>query len=87
MVLGTNMEIVPLKDYVLLEEIHKENTSGIILPDNPDIERSNKCRIISGGNFQKGDIVLIKPHLFDEIVEDGKKFLIGKEENIIATLK
>jgi hypothetical protein len=29
---------------------------------------------------------LIKPHLFDEVVFEDKKYLIGKEDAIIAIL-
>jgi co-chaperonin GroES (HSP10) len=83
------MEIIPLQDYVLLEEIHSEILSSIILPDNPDIERSNRCKIISKGEkvlLAVGETVLIKPHMFDEIEIDKKKYLIGREESIIARI-
>lgn len=81
------MEIIPLNDHVLLEEIHKQFESNLIISDDIDKERSNKCKVIKGGKLVvDGETVLIKTHLFDEIELENKKYLIGKEENIIARI-
>lgn len=83
------MEIIPLNDYVLLEEIKPEVSSLIITPEEADLPRSNVCKIIYAGEktgFVMGETVMILPHAFHEIENDGKKYLIGKSENIIARI-
>ena len=76
--------IYPIKDYILLEEMKEENKSGIVIPDEVDRKLPNKAKIVSMGEERSipcktGEIVLFKRYLFEEIEEDGKKFLIGKE--------
>lgn len=92
------MEIIPLRDYVLLEELESTKTeTGIILPENADIEPTNQGKIVKvslpstfvewGYKFQEGDIVLFKRHMFDEVVVDKQKLLFGKQEHIVAVIK
>ena len=96
------MIIKPLREYVLLEEIEQEETkSGILLTEDADIEKPNLAKVLSIGGgqiesittsnlfftFKEGDTVLFKRHLFDEVVLDDKKYLIGKDEGIVAVIE
>lgn len=81
--------IKPLDNYVVLEEqILTKTETGIILGDNPNLDRPNIGTILACGPDVKKvkvqDVVLIKYHLFEEILLEKKKYLIGKDEGIIA---
>ncbi len=80
--------ITPLQDYVLLEECKEVVDSGFIIPDSADVEAPVKAKIVAQGDdcklLKSGDIVLFKRYGFDEITIDKIKYLIGKEENIVA---
>jgi co-chaperonin GroES (HSP10) len=92
------MTIVPLKNYVLLEEIQHENITdtGILLGDTVDREPTYKAKVLECGSdvsigylnplFKNGDTVLIQKHLFNEITLDKKQYLIGKADGIMAVL-
>ena len=91
------MNIIPLQNYVLLEEVKDDPQSktGIFIPDDANTESTRKAKIVKLGEkvtlpIKKGDIVLFKPYGFDEItfgIIDKQKFLLGREENIHAILK
>lgn len=96
------MELIPLHDYVVLQEIEEklESAAGIIIPEQSAdaMEITIKAKIIKlplktitwTGSFDllnEGDTVLFKRHLFEEVHLDAQKFMIGKEENIIAVVK
>lgn len=81
------MEIIPLKNYVLLKEVTED--SSVVIPDSMDSEGSDVCVVVEKGsevNLEKGEKVLILPHMFKEVKSGEEKFLIGKEENIIARI-
>lgn len=88
------MKIQPLRDYVLLEAIeHKaESKSGIVLPDQVDLEPTSLGIVFAapaysplmGDGLQAGDTVLYKPYAFDSIGIQGKKYLYGRQEGIVA---
>lgn len=85
------MKIIPQLDYVLLSEVLEENKSGLIIPDSVDIERTLPGQVEAVGGdvklkIKKGDLVLFKRHLFDEIVYNNTKYLFGKQDNIMAIL-
>ena len=86
------MNITPLQDYILLEEVQESETkSGIILTDDSDIEKPNIATVVKKGSdvalkIKEADSVLFKRHLFDEIVLDGIKYLLGREEGICAII-
>lgn len=93
------MQIIPLQDYVVIEEKQVESTAGIILPEDADIEATGQGTItaLPDSNYSvatlykppytTGDLVLFKRHTFDEFEVDGKKVLLGRQEHIIAVLK
>lgn len=82
------MEIVPLSGYVILEEIKQVSQSGIVLPDQADLERNNQCFVYrsSYNGILENEKVLIRPHLFEETEINGKKYLVGQGINIVARL-
>ena len=87
----TENKIQPLHDYVLLKEVKEETKGGIYVPEGADTEEARKASVLRLGSeveikIKTGDIVLFKPYGFDEIVLDGERFLLGREENICAIL-
>ncbi|MBM3281638.1 MAG: co-chaperone GroES [Candidatus Harrisonbacteria bacterium] len=96
------MNIKPISNKIIIEplELEKTTKSGIVLPDTADKERPTKGKILAvgtGKRSEKGDIipmsikvgdsVLFKKYGPDEIELDGKKLLIGDEDDILAILE
>ena len=96
------MEFKPLSNHVVLEAMEEEKTtkSGIVLPDNVEKEKPIKGKVLAVGPgkarengtiqpvaVQVGDIVLFKKYGPDEIEIDGKKYLVGDEDDILAIIK
>lgn len=92
------MEIIPLWDYVLIEEEVVKNTSdsGIIIPGATDTEPTNIGTIrgmpsnmwsSTPSSLAVGVKVLFKPHMFDDVVMDKKHYRFGKQEHVVAILK
>lgn len=92
-------EIIPLHDYVVLEEI-KEIEGALILsqsdqdPPNraivirtPSLYSWNGATVNSYDVLKEGDEVLFLPHMFNAFEVGNKKQLVGKREFIIAILK
>ena len=86
------MEIRPLRDFVILEEVlpPKETISGLII-ENVDLEPTKKAVVIKISkdirdktDIVEGDTVIYRPHLFEDVVLDKKKHLVGRLENILA---
>lgn len=82
--------IQPFHNYVILEEVKKENASGIILPEEQERESYVAKVVIKAEgvklDIKEGDTVLYQGFGFNDIEIDGKKYLIGKEENIYGKL-
>lgn len=96
------MNIKPLSNHVLLEPLEEEKTtkSGIVLPETADKERPTRGKVVAVGPGKKndkgelspmsvkvGDTVLFKKYGPDEIELDGKKYLVGDEEDILAVIE
>ena len=95
------MKIKPLGDRVLIEPLHEEKKKGgIILPETVDKERPEKGRVVAVGagriddngkkiamNVKKGDKVLFTKYGPDEVEVDGKKYLVGDEDDILAIIE
>jgi len=96
------MKIQPLADYVLIEPISQEEKTkgGIFLPETAQKERPEQGKIIAVGPGKRNDSgqlvpMAVKPGqtvLFtkygpNEIKVDDKKYLIAKEEDILAILE
>jgi len=92
------MSIKPLGDRVLVEVLEAEDKTkgGIILPDTAKEEKT-EGKIVSIGlgkvlesgkrqplDVKKGDRIIFGKYHGDEILIDGKKHKVLKEEDILA---
>ena len=92
----------PLSNHVFLEPIEEDKTtkSGIVIPDTADKEKPMKGKVLAIGpgklndkgerilmSVKVGDIVLFKKYGPDEIEIDGKKYLVGDEDDILAIIE
>jgi chaperonin GroES len=95
------MEFKPLSNHVFIEALEEEKTtkSGIVLPETSEREKPMQGKIIAvgPGKMQEngtvramavkiGDQVLFKKYGPDEIEIDGKKYLVGDEDDILAII-
>ena len=95
------MNFKPLSNRVFLEPLEEEKTtkSGIVLPDSAEKEKPIKGKVIATGpgkvnekgeriqmSVKVGDMVLFKKYGPDEIEIEGKKYLVGDEDDILAIL-
>ncbi|MBI5733005.1 co-chaperone GroES [Candidatus Jorgensenbacteria bacterium] len=96
------MKFKPLSNHVFIEPQEEEQTtkSGIVLPDTADKEKPVKGKILATGpgklndkgervsmSVKVGDVVLFKKYGPDEIELDGKKYLVGDEDDILAIIE
>ncbi|OGY96703.1 MAG: co-chaperone GroES [Candidatus Liptonbacteria bacterium GWB1_49_6] len=93
----------PLSNHLFLEPLEEEKTtkSGIVLPDTAEKERPVKGKVVAVGpgkmnedgtlrtpmSVKVGDMVLFKKYGPDEVELDGKKYLVGDEDDILAILE
>lgn len=97
-----NMDIKPLSNHIFIEAIEEEKItkSGIVLPETAEKEKPMKGKIIAVGlgklnekgermpmSVKVGDLVLFKKYGPDEIEIEGKKYLVGEEEDILAIIE
>lgn len=95
------VEIVPLRDKVVIKKIEDElkTKSGLTLPDDVK-ERPTKGEILSVGEgavnndgkilplvVKKGDIVLYPKYAGHPMKIDNEEYLILEEKDILAILK
>ncbi|PIQ86681.1 MAG: co-chaperone GroES [Candidatus Omnitrophica bacterium CG11_big_fil_rev_8_21_14_0_20_45_26] len=92
------MKIKPLGDRILVEvlEAEEKTKGGIILPDTAKEEKSEgkvlavgSGKMLDSGKLQplevkKGDRVIFGKYSGDEIVIDGKKHKIIRENEVLA---
>lgn len=96
------MNFKPLSNHLFLEALEEEKTtkSGIVLPETAEKERPTRGKVIAVGpgkrnekgetipmSVKVGDIVLFKKYGPDEIEIEGKKYLVGDEEDILAIIE
>jgi chaperonin GroES len=96
------MNFKPLSNHVFLEPLEEEKTtaSGIVLPDSAEKEKPIKGKVIAAGpgkvqengstkpmSVKVGDTVLFKKYGPDDIEIEGKKYLVGDEDDILAILE
>jgi chaperonin GroES len=96
------MEFKPLSNHLFIEPIEEEKTtkSGIVLPETAEKERPIRGKIIAVGpgklnekgeripmSVKVGDIVLFKKYGPDEVELEGKKYLVGDEDDILAIIE
>lgn len=86
------MNLQPLADRIVLEQLEAEEktASGIVLPDSAK-EKPKVAKVLAVGKDVKevkvGDTVLYKSYGPDEVKVEGKEYLIGKEEDLLAIVK
>ena len=96
------MNLKPLSNRVFLEPLAEEKTtkSGIVIPDTAEKEKPMRGKILATGpgrtnekgeripmSVKVGDVVLFKKYGPDEIEVDGKKYLVGDEDDILAVIE
>lgn len=96
------MNLKPLSNHIFIEPVEEEGKtkSGIVIPDTAEKEKPMKGKIVAVGegkvsekgerlpmSVKVGDIVLFKKYGPDEIEVDGKKYLVGDEDDILAILE
>jgi chaperonin GroES len=96
------MNLKPLSSHVFLEPLEEEKVTkgGIVLPDSAEKEKPMKGKVLAVGPgkvndkgevqavaVKVGDVVLFKKYGPDEIEMDGKKYLVGDEDDILAILE
>jgi chaperonin GroES len=82
-----------------LEE-EKKTKSGIVLPETAEREKPVRGKVVAVGpgklnekgervamSVKVGDVVLFKKYGPDEIEIEGKKYLVGDEDDILAILE
>ena len=92
------MQLKPLGSHIVLEPADQEKMtkSGIVLPENAS-EKPTQGTIVAVGPGKRndkgeivpmsvavGDKVLFKKYGPDEIELDGKKYLVGDEDDVLA---
>lgn len=96
------MNLKPLSNHVFIEPLEEEKTtkSGIVLPDTAEKEKPVRGKILAVGpgklnekgerismSVKIGDTVLFKKYGPDEIEIEGKKYLVGDEDDILAIIQ
>ncbi len=96
------MDLKPLANRVFIEPLEEEKItkSGIVLPDTAEREKPVRGKILAVGpgkmnekgeripvSVKVGDTVLFKKFGPDEIEIDGKKYLVGDEDDILAIIQ
>lgn len=96
------MDFQPLSNHIFLEPVEKEKTtkSGIVIPETSSKERPMMGKVVAAGSgkvndkgevrpmsVKVGDTVLFKKYGPDEIEIDGKKYLVGDEDDVLAIIK
>lgn len=92
------INLKPLADYLLIEPQENETTlpSGIVIPDTAK-EKPQKGKVVATGPGKKsedgtvvaidlnvGDIVMYKKWGGTEVKDNGKEYLLVKEEDVLA---
>ena len=96
------MKFQPLSNHVFLEPLEEEKMtkSGIYLPETSEKEKPVMGTVIAVGPGKKnekgelspmpvkiGDKVLFKKYGPDQIEIEGKKYLVGDEDDLLAIIE
>lgn len=96
------MNFKPLSNHLFIEPVEEEKTTkgGIVLPDTAEKERPLRGKVLAVGPGKRnekgevmpmavkvGDAVLFKKYGPDEIEIEGKKYLVGDEDDILAIVE
>ena len=92
----------PLTNHVFIEpqETEKMTKSGLYIPETAQGEKPMTGTVVAVGpgkkndkgeliimNVKEGDTVLFKKYGPDEVEYEGKKYLVGDEDDILAILE
>jgi len=94
------MQLKPLSNRLFIEPLAAETKtkSGIVLPESGTGEKPMMGKVIATGpgkivdgklvamTVKVGDSVLFKKYGPDEIEIEGKKYLVGDEDDVLAVL-
>ncbi|PIR89521.1 MAG: co-chaperone GroES [Candidatus Harrisonbacteria bacterium CG10_big_fil_rev_8_21_14_0_10_40_38] len=95
------MNFKPLSNHIFIEPSEETTVtkSGIVIPDTAEKERPIKGTVVATGpgkftdkgervpmTVKVGDVVLFKKYGPDEIEFDGKKYMVGDEDDILAII-
>lgn len=94
------MTFKPLSNRLFIEPLAPEKTtkSGIVLPESASGERQVIGRVVATGpgkvvdakvvpmTVKVGDTVLFKKYGPDEVEIEGKKYLVGDEDDVLAII-
>lgn len=97
----SELKIQPLADRVVLKPVTEEKSkSGIVIPKTADEEKPEQGEVVAVGSGKKndkgevtpvavkiGDKVLFSKYSPNEIEIDGQKYLVVREEDILAILQ
>lgn len=96
------MDFKPLSNHLFLEPLEEEKTtkSGIVLPETAEKEKPTRGKVVAVGpgkrnekgevmpmSVKVGDLVLFKKYGPDEVEVEGKKYLVGDEDDILAIVE
>ena len=96
------MKFQPLSNRVFIEPLEgdKITKSGIVLPDTAEKEKPIQGKVVAVGpgklsekgeripmSVKVGSVVLFKKYGPDEIELDGKKYLVGDEDDILVIIE
>lgn len=80
------MNLLPLHDYVLLEELTMKTIVKGLIEDDEEESHWAKVLKTTSSLVSEGQTVLIKRHLFDKVSYEGTEYLLGKIESVVAVL-
>ena len=95
------MTLKPLSNHLFIEALSEEKTtkSGIVLPETAEKEKPviGVVVAVGPGKFTEkgeripmyvkaGDKILFKKYGPDEVEVEGKKYLVGDEDDVLAVL-
>lgn len=98
----TRTKIIPLHDRVVIakEEHDTQTKSGIYIPENTKEEKPESGVVIAVGpgklledgtrlkmSVSAGDTVLFSKYSPEEVVVDGKNYIVVREESILGIIK
>jgi chaperonin GroES len=96
------MNLKPLSNHLFIEALSEEKItkSGIVLPDTAEKEKPIIGIVVAVGpgklsekaercpmSVKTGDKVLFKKYGPDEVEIEGKKYLVGDEDDILAVIE
>ncbi len=96
------MNLKPLSNRLILEALEDEKMtkSGIVIPETAEKERPTRGKVVAVGpgkvnddgkvtpmSVKVGDTVLFKKYGPDEIEVEGKKYLVGDEDDVLAIIE